>query len=156
MNIKNLKQLRTAVAPFEKSTVRISVWQLANTILPFVLLWFAAFKSLSISYLLTLVFAIAAAGFLVRIFIIFHDCCHFSFFKNRKANKVLGTITGILTLFPYSKWQHSHSIHHATSSNLDKRGVGDLWMMTIEEYENASLMVKSNIVYTVIRSSCLY
>ncbi len=142
MNIKNLKQLRTAVAPFEKSTLKTSVWQLVNTILPFVLLWIAAYKSLTISYILTLVFAVAAAGFLVRIFIIFHDCCHFSFFKNRKANKVLGTITGILTLFPYSKWQHSHSIHHATSSNLDKRGVGDLWMMTIDEYENASLFVK--------------
>ncbi|MGP7819771.1 fatty acid desaturase [Niallia sp. 01092] len=142
MNIQNLKHLRKAIAPYEKSTTKNSIWQIVNTILPFFLLWFLAYKSLSISYLLTFTLTIFAAGFLTRIFIIFHDCCHFSFFKNRRANKILGMITGILTMFPYNKWQHSHSIHHATSSNLDKRGVGDLWMMTVEEYLQASLITK--------------
>jgi len=89
---------------------------------------------LAISYFLTLGISVIAAGFLVRIFIIFHDCCHYSFFKNRKANKVIGTITGALTLFPYSQWQHDHAIHHATSSNLDKRGTGDIWTLTVDEY----------------------
>lgn len=142
MNIQNLKQLRKAVSPFEKSKTKNSIWQLVNTMLPFFALWVLAYQSLTISYLLTLVFAIPAAGFLVRIFIIFHDCCHFSFFKNRRANKILGTITGILTLFPYNKWQHSHSVHHATSGNLDKRGTGDLWMMTVDEYIQASFFTK--------------
>ncbi|MBR3061198.1 MAG: fatty acid desaturase, partial [Exiguobacterium sp.] len=79
-----------------------------------------------------------AAGFVVRMFIIFHDCTHGSFFKNKKANAIVGTITGVLTLFPYEKWKREHAIHHASSGNLDKRGVGDIWVMTIEEYIEAS------------------
>lgn len=138
----NLTNLRKQVATYEKSTTKDSVWQLVNTIVPFVLLWYLAYRCLSISYILTFIFTVAAAGFLVRIFIIFHDCCHHSFFKNRLANKILGTITGVLTLFPYDQWAHEHSVHHATSSNLDKRGVGDLWMLTVEEYLSASIWVK--------------
>ena len=83
-------------------------------------------------------FAIIAAGFVIRTFIIFHDCTHGSFFKDRRANDIVGTITGVLTLFAYSKWKREHAIHHASSSNLDKRGVGDIWVMTIEEYVEAS------------------
>lgn len=135
---ENQKNLRKQVSPYEKSNLAASVWQLINTIVPFILLWILAYQSLTISYLLTLCLAVVAAGFLVRIFIIFHDCCHFSFFKNRQANKILGTITGVLTLFPFNRWQHEHSVHHATSSNLDKRGTGDLWMLTLEEYLAAS------------------
>lgn len=82
--------------------------------------------------------AIPAAGFVIRTFIIFHDCTHGSFFKNRRANDIIGTITGVLTLVPYRQWKHSHSIHHASSSNLDKRGIGDIWIMTVDEYEAAS------------------
>lgn len=122
------------MAPYEKSDTWHSVRQLINTLVPFIMLWFLAYQSLSISYVLTLALAVIAAGFQIRIFIIFHDCCHHSFFKNRTANKIIGTITGILTFFPYNQWQHSHSVHHATSSNLDKRGTGDIWMLTVEEY----------------------
>lgn len=128
------KHLRKQVAPFEKSDLKASILQLVNTIGPFIILWILAYQSLAISYFLTLGISVIAAGFLVRIFIIFHDCCHYSFFKNRKANKVIGTITGALTLFPYSQWQHDHAIHHATSSNLDKRGTGDIWTLTVDEY----------------------
>jgi acyl-lipid omega-6 desaturase (Delta-12 desaturase) len=131
---QNTKNLRKQVAPYEKSTTRESVWQLINTIGPFLILWILAYQSLNVSYFLTLALAVAAAGFLVRIFIIFHDCCHHSFFKNRKANKILGMITGVLTVFPYEQWAHEHSVHHATSSNLDKRGTGDIWMLTVDEY----------------------
>lgn len=130
--------LRKQMAPYEKPIMKASVWQMINTLIPFFLLWFLAYKSLTVSYFLTLAIAVVAAGFLVRIFIIFHDCCHYSFFKNRTANKIVGTITGILTIFPFSQWQHDHSVHHATSSNLDKRGVGDIWMLTVEEYISAS------------------
>ncbi|WML53067.1 fatty acid desaturase [Neobacillus sp. PS3-12] len=137
-----LKHLRNQIAIYEKSTTKDSVWQLINTIIPFILLWFLAYRSLSISYIITFIFSVAAAGFLVRIFIIFHDCCHHSFFKNRLANKIIGTITGVLTLFPYEQWAHEHSVHHATSSNLDKRGVGDLWMLTVQEYRASSPGVK--------------
>ncbi|HZH60799.1 MAG TPA: fatty acid desaturase [Metabacillus sp.] len=128
------RNLRKQVAPYEKSNTKDSIWQLITTLGPFFILWTLAYQSLTISYFLTFAFAVIAAGFLVRIFIIFHDCCHYSFFKNRTANKVLGTITGILTLFPFSQWQHDHSIHHATSGNLDKRGTGDIWVLTIDEY----------------------
>ncbi|WNS77490.1 fatty acid desaturase [Bacillus sp. DTU_2020_1000418_1_SI_GHA_SEK_038] len=130
--------LRKQMAPYEKANLKASVWQMINTLIPFGVLWFIAYKSLSVSYLLTLAIAVVAAGFLVRIFIIFHDCCHYSFFKNRTANKIVGTITGVITIFPFSQWQHDHSVHHATSSNLDKRGVGDIWMLTVDEYIAAS------------------
>jgi acyl-lipid omega-6 desaturase (Delta-12 desaturase) len=135
---QNQKNLRKQVAPYEKSNLRASIWQVINTLVPFFILWILAYQSLNISYILTLAFSVLAAGFLVRTFIIFHDCCHHSFFKNRKANMILGTITGILTVFPYHQWQHDHSVHHATSSNLDKRGTGDIWVLTVDEYLAAS------------------
>lgn len=126
--------LRKQLAPYEQSNVKESVWQLVNTLVPFFVLWFLAYKSLSISYALTFAICAIAAGFAVRIFIIFHDCCHNSFFKNRKLNRIVGTISGILTMTPFDQWQHSHSVHHATSSNLNKRGTGDVWLLTVDEY----------------------
>ncbi|OAS82573.1 MULTISPECIES: fatty acid desaturase [Metabacillus] len=144
------KNLRKQVAPYEKANIKDSIRQLINTIGPFLILWILAYQSLSISYFLSFGFIIVAAGFLVRIFIIFHDCCHFAFFKNRTANKVLGTITGVLTLFPYSQWQHDHSIHHATSSNLDKRGTGDIWVLTVDEYLAEPLVRR--IAYRIYRN----
>lgn len=126
--------LRKQLAPYEQSNVKESVWQLVNTLVPFFVLWFLAYKSLAISYALTFAICAIAAGFAVRIFIIFHDCCHNSFFKNRKLNRIVGTITGILTMTPFDQWQHSHSVHHATSSNLNKRGTGDVWLLTVDEY----------------------
>ncbi|AGK53941.1 fatty acid desaturase [Bacillus sp. 1NLA3E] len=134
--------LRKQVAPYEKSNTKDSVLQIVNTMVPFFLFWYLAYQSLSVSYILTLVLAMISAGFLVRIFIIFHDCCHHSFFKSRKANKILGTITGILTFFPYYQWQHDHSVHHATSSNLDKRGTGDIWVLTVEEYVSSPFWLR--------------
>ncbi|MBB6671221.1 fatty acid desaturase [Cohnella nanjingensis] len=135
---KEQDRWRSDIAPYERSQFKRSLWQLANTLVPFIGLWFAAYWSLSVSYWLTLAIAIPAGGFLVRIFIIFHDCCHRSFFRSKRANAILGTITGILTLSPYAQWRHTHSIHHATSSNLDRRGVGDIWTLTVEEYLSAS------------------
>ncbi|WP_256758034.1 fatty acid desaturase [Cohnella sp. WQ 127256] len=134
MSSPNHAQLKKGVAPYEKPNTKSSVRQLLNTLPPFFILWAAAYMSLSVSYWLTLLFVILAAGFVIRTFIIFHDCCHQSFFRSRKANEILGTITGILTMFPYQQWKHSHSIHHSTSSNLDKRGIGDMWMLTVDEY----------------------
>lgn len=130
--------LRKQISPFEKSNTKKSIRQLFNTIPPFILLWIAAYASLEISYWLSLGLSIIASGFVIRIFIIFHDCTHQSFFKSRKVNDIIGTITGIITLFPYEQWKRSHSIHHATSSNLNKRGTGDIWILTVEEYIEAS------------------
>jgi omega-6 fatty acid desaturase (delta-12 desaturase) len=142
--------LKKQMAPYEKSDLTRSIMQLVNTLGPFFLLWFLAYKSLSFSYLLTLGISVIAAGFLVRIFIIFHDCCHHSFFKNRKANKIVGTFTGILTIFPYHQWQHDHNVHHATSGNLDKRGTGDIWTLTVKEYQDAAWSTRA--AYRIYRN----
>lgn len=138
MSKQKQAQLRKNVAPFAQPNSKSSIKQLFNTILPFIFLWFLAYKSLSISIWLTLLLTIVASGFIIRIFIIFHDCTHYSFFKSNRANRIVGTITGIITLFAYEKWKRNHAIHHATSSNLDKRGTGDVWVMTVDEYINAS------------------
>jgi omega-6 fatty acid desaturase (delta-12 desaturase) len=92
------------------------------------------YYSLEISYWLTLALAIPTAGFLVRIFIIFHDCGHGSFFKSRKVNTVVGYLTGILNFVPYHSWRYNHAQHHATCSDLDRRGLGDVWTLTKQEY----------------------
>jgi omega-6 fatty acid desaturase (delta-12 desaturase) len=138
----NVLQLKKNIIPYEKSSLKASVRQILNSVLPYILLWYLACQSLAISYWLTLPLAVLASGFLIRIFILFHDCCHQSFFKNRLANEILGTITGILTFFPYQQWKHSHSIHHATSSNLNKRGTGDVWILTVEEYLLATVWMR--------------
>ncbi len=139
---QNTKNLKKQVAPFEKSTTRESVWQIINTVLPYIALWYLAYLSLSVSYWLALVPIVIAAGFLTRIFIIFHDCTHHSFFTSRRANRITGTIMGVLTLFPFEQWGHDHSIHHATSGNLDKRGTGDIWTLTVDEYLAAPLRLR--------------
>lgn len=136
------KQLRKDVAPFAKSETRLSIQQILNTLVPLLLIWGAGYVLLQFSPWYTAICSILASGFVIRAFIIFHDCTHGSFFKNKKLNATVGTISGILTLFGYSKWRHEHLIHHASSSNLDQRGVGDIWMMTIEEYQAASKWTK--------------
>lgn len=138
MSKEKTKQLHKDVAPYAKSDQKKSIMQIVNTVPPFLILWFLAYQSLSVSIWLTLGIAVIASGFVIRTFIIFHDCTHGSFFKNKKMNDIVGTATGVLTLFAYEKWKREHSIHHATSSNLDKRGVGDIWVMTIDEYVEAS------------------
>ena len=128
------KQLRKDVAPFAKSQLKISILQIINTIVPLLAIWGAGYYLLQFSPWFTVACSILASGFVVRTFIIFHDCTHGSFFKNKKANAIIGTVTGILTSFPYEKWKREHLIHHASSSNLDKRGIGDIDMLTVDEY----------------------
>lgn len=132
------KQLRKDVQPFAKSDVRISVMQMINTIVPLLAVWVAGYYAIQFSPWYGVIAGLIAAGFVVRTFIIFHDCTHGSFFKNKKANDVVGFITGVLTSFPYEKWKREHTIHHATSSNIDKKGIGDIDMLTIEEYMEKS------------------
>ncbi|HNT24847.1 MAG TPA: fatty acid desaturase [Anaerolineales bacterium] len=125
--LKGLKQ-------YEAPTPGRSAWQIANSVIPYIALFYLAYRSLEISYWLTLLLATLAAGFMVRIFIIFHDCCHGSFTKSQRANRIIGTITGIITFTPYDQWKHSHAVHHATAGDLDRRGVGDVYTMTADEY----------------------
>lgn len=115
-----------------------SIWQLVNTLIPYAALWVLADWALDYSFWLALPIMVLMSGFVIRTFIIFHDCGHRSFFKSRKATTFWGYVTGILTLTPFHYWHSNHAKHHATSGNLDKRGFGDVWMMTLEEYNNAS------------------
>jgi omega-6 fatty acid desaturase (delta-12 desaturase) len=108
------------------------------------------FRSLEVSYWLTLALSVLAAGFLMRTFIIFHDCGHGSFFKSRRANDALGIITGILTFTPYYQWRHDHAVHHATAGDLDRRGVGDVWTLTVDEYLEAPAWKR--IAYRLFRN----
>ena len=96
------------------------------------------YLSISWSYWLTLMLAVPTAGFLVRLFIIQHDCGHHSFFRSRRTNDVVGSFCGLLTLTPYYLWRRSHSRHHASSGDLSHRGHGDVWVMTVDEYRSRS------------------
>lgn len=96
------------------------------------------YRSLEVSYWITLPLAILAGALLVRVFIIFHDCGHGSFFKSKTANDVVGFLTGMLTFTPYYHWRWEHAIHHASAGHLDKRGTGDVWTLTVQEYLESS------------------
>ena len=125
---------RKIIRKYQVADTWRSVWQIVNTLMPYFILWGIMFWSVGISYWLTLLISIPTAGFMVRTFIIFHDCGHGSFFKSKRANTAVGIITGILTFTPWHSWWHEHAIHHATAGNLDKRGTGDVDTWTVEEY----------------------
>ena len=126
------------------------MWQLVNTLVPYALLWVLMIAALQVSYLLTLALAVVASGFLVRTFIIFHDCAHGSFLKTPRANNIVGFITGLLCFTPFAHWRHSHVLHHATAGDLDRRGTGDIWTMTLEEYESATRLRR--LAYRLFRT----
>ena len=141
---------KQAIAKYQEPMLRKSLWQVINTFVPYLFLCGLMFWTLHISYWLTLAVAVAAAGFMVRIFIIFHDCGHGSFFKSQHANDFVGFVTGVLTFTPYHQWRHKHALHHATSGDLDRRGTGDIWTLTIQEYVAAPRWKR--IAYRVFRN----
>src|ERR1051326_4967090 len=126
------------VARYQKPSTGRALWQIVNTLGPYALLWFLMYHTMAVSWWLTAPLAILAGAFLVRIFIIFHDCGHGSFFKSRAANDFWGFLCGMLTFTPYYHWRWEHSLHHATSGDLDRRGIGDVWTMTVQEYLESS------------------
>ncbi len=115
-----------------------SIFEVVITLLPFVALWAAAWAALSVGYWLTLLIAVPAAFFLVRLFLIQHDCGHGALFKKKRTNDWVGRAMGVLTLTPYDAWKRSHAIHHASHGNLDARGVGDIDTLTVREYQALS------------------
>jgi omega-6 fatty acid desaturase (delta-12 desaturase) len=126
---------RSVVARYETPDVRRSLTQIATSVLPYLALWALMVWSLRLSYWLTLALAIPTAGFMMRTFIIFHDCGHGSFFASKRWNTVVGYLTGILTFTAYHYWTRDHAIHHATAGDLDRRGVGDVKVLTVAEYQ---------------------
>lgn len=125
-----------SLADFRHSDQGEAVWQLINTLVPYAGLWYLMIQSIhqGYPYFVCLGLAIVAAAFLVRIFILFHDCVHGSFFRSNRANTFWGYLLGILVFTPFSDWRYTHLRHHATCANLDERGIGDIWTMTISEY----------------------
>lgn len=111
-----------------------SLFELGVTLVPFLLIWALAWWALSVSIWLSLGLAVLNAGFLVRLFAIQHDCGHGAFFRNRTLSDWVGRALGVLTLTPYDVWRRTHSEHHASAGNLDKRGMGDVTTLTVEEY----------------------
>lgn len=114
------------------------VWQIVNSLVPYAVLWYLVYLGQAVSWWIALPLTVLAGGFLVRLFIIHHDCGHGSFFKSRKANDVWGFITGVLTFTPYQLWRWEHAIHHSASGDLDRRGLGSVWTLTVQEYLEAS------------------
>jgi omega-6 fatty acid desaturase (delta-12 desaturase) len=119
---------------YREPSVPRGIVEIAITAGPLVALWIAMWLVLGVSYWLALPFALPAAGFLVRLFMIQHDCGHGSFFGHRLANEWVGRVCGVLTLTPFDLWRRTHNIHHATSGNLERRGIGDIETLTVAEY----------------------
>src|SRR2546425_2937443 len=131
MNMLSWKQ---AVIKHQQPTLRKSVWQVINTLIPYLALCGLMIWSLDVSYWLTLAVAVAAGGFLIRVFIIFHDCGHGSFFRSQRANHFWGFVTGVLTFTPYHQWRQKHALHHATSGDLDRRGNSSICGLEVHEH----------------------
>ncbi len=137
-SILTMKEYNRLLAPYQKASWEKAILQLLNTVFPLLVLFFIMLFSLRISYALTLFLAIPTAGFLVRTFILFQDCGHNSFTPSVKANKTIGFLLGVLTLTPGEQWWKAHAIHHASSGNIDRRGVGDVETWTVAEYRSKS------------------
>ena len=142
--------LQRELSAYQHPSRRRSIGQLANTLIPYILLWIVAHYALEYSFWAALPVIVLASGFMIRTFIIFHDCGHRTFFRSRKANDFWGAVTGVLTFTPFYFWSKQHARHHATSGNLDKRGFGDIWMMTVDEYLKSSR--KNRLQYRLYRN----
>ena len=147
---KSVAEWKQLVAEFQKPHVGRATWQIINTLTPIAVIWVGLYFLKSISLWLCLPLSMLAGLFLIRAFIIFHDCGHGSFFKSKRANNILGFITGMLTFTPYHHWKWEHAVHHATNGDLDKRGIGDIWTLTVQEYLASSRWVK--ISYRFLRN----
>ncbi|MFX4303247.1 fatty acid desaturase [Alicyclobacillus tolerans] len=148
---EHARKWKKRIEPFEEANWKTSTWQLINSSIPYLALWYLSAESMLDHWIwLTPLLALAASGFFMRIFIIFHDCGHYSFFKHPKTNEWVGLFTGFLTGFPYYKWRYEHALHHATSGNLNHRGIGDIWILTVNEYRQLS--PKKKMIYRLYRN----
>jgi omega-6 fatty acid desaturase (delta-12 desaturase) len=141
-----------SLKPFAKPSLPRALWQLGNTLIPFLAVWALMAWSWRDGwhYAWTLALAIPAAGLYVRLFILQHDCGHGSFFANRRANRWVGASLGLITLSPFAYWKKTHDVHHATSGNLDKRLFGDIRTFTVKEYQARSFL--GRLGYRLYRS----
>lgn len=134
-----IARVKAETRRFQRPDTGKAAWQVINSLGSYVALWVVMYFTVQVSWLLTLPFALLAAGVLVRVFIIGHDCGHGSFLKSERWSTFWGVTSGLFTFTSYHHWRGEHAVHHGTCSNLDRRGTGDVWTMTVSEYEAASL-----------------
>ena len=141
---------RQSIALHERSSLRRSLADLGSSVLPYLLLTVAMYACLQVSVWLTLALSIPAAGFLLRTFIVFHDCAHGSFLSTKRGNLWLGRFTAFLVFQPFASWRHSHAVHHGTAGDLDRRGTGDVPTLTVDEYRARPW--KQRLAYRLFRN----
>jgi len=144
------RQTREILARYAKAHDGLATLGIATSVLPYIALSVAMYFALSVSVLITLALAVPTAAFLVRTFIVFHDCSHGSFLTSKRANAWLGMFTGVLLFMPFVRWKHDHAVHHATSGDLERRGVGDVHTLTTSEYE--ALSPRARLAYRLMRN----
>ena len=132
--IPHAQSLAKLLARYRDPSLPRSLTEIAITALPLIGLWAGMWALMHVSYWLSLILAVPAAGFLVRLFMIQHDCSHGAFFRHRAINDWVGRVIGVATLTPYDYWKRTHAVHHASSGNLDRRGMGDVSTVTVREY----------------------
>jgi acyl-lipid omega-6 desaturase (Delta-12 desaturase) len=128
---------KDTLAPYARPRLRRSLLDLATSVVPYLALSVLIYLALDVSVLLALALAVPAAGFLLRTYILFHDCTHGSFMPTKRGNVWLGRVLGVIVYSPYQSWRHSHAVHHATAGDLDRRGVGDVPTMTAAEFHSS-------------------
>jgi len=148
----NTHEWREKLKPYAIANYKKAWLQILNTVVPYIALLgiMAVGIVFRVPYILILLLSIPTGAFMVRVFILFHDCTHLSFFKTKRANQVMGHFLSILTFTPYINWQYEHNKHHGAVGNLDKRGIGDVWTMTVEEYLGSSKLKR--LQYRIYRN----
>jgi len=137
-------------ALYTKPRLARSVGDVGTSLVPYLALSVLLYLTLGISLLLTATLTVLAAGFLVRSFVVFHDCAHGSLFVSKRANRWIGRLAGLLVLSPFARWRHDHAVHHATSGELERRGIGDIITLTVAEYRSRSLL--GRLAYRAVRN----
>jgi omega-6 fatty acid desaturase (delta-12 desaturase) len=135
--------------PYAQPRLWRSLVDIGTSVVPYLALSVAMYFALRVSVFLTLVLAIPTAGFLIRTFIVFHDCTHGSMLRSRRANAWLGAVLGLFVFAPFTRWRHDHKVHHATSGDLERRGVGDVLTLTVIEYQART--PRQQLAYRLLR-----
>lgn len=141
---------REALAPYARPHLGRSLLDLTTSAVPYLALSALMYLALDVSYLLTLVIAVPTAGFLLRTYIVFHDCAHGSLLPSKRANAWVGRTLGLIVFSPFASWRHNHAVHHATAGDLERRGVGDVHTLTVAEYR--SLPWRKRLGYRLFRN----
>lgn len=152
--VRDHQSWRPLVARYQRPRTSRAVLQLATTLLPLAVVFAAMYRLLALSFWWTLLLALPAAALLVRTFVLMHDCAHGSFFPSRRANQIVGAVTGLLTLIPFEHWRHEHGLHHASAGDLDRRGHGDINTLTVREYFARTPW--GRLRYRIVRHPLLY